>query len=115
MQLQAEVRNQILLIRLSESLLQVSKDEPIFKVADEHIAEGIRQCAIDISQVTYMSSAGLGALIVLLTKFRNKGGELVLINPSEKVRSLLLITKLEGIFSVFNTVEEALQSLQPIT
>ena len=39
-------------------------------------------------------------LVSLLTKFRNRGGELVLINPSEHMRKLLIITKLNAIFTI---------------
>jgi anti-sigma B factor antagonist len=54
-----------------------------------------------------MNSSGLGVLITVLTKLRNKGGEVVLLNPSEQVKKLLLITKLNNIFNIFDSKEEA--------
>jgi anti-sigma B factor antagonist len=44
----------------------------------------------------------------LLTKFRNKGGEVYLFQPSENVQKLLVITKLNAIFHIIKTEEEAL-------
>lgn len=62
---------------------------------------------VDISHVRYINSSGIGVLITLLTKARNKGGELCLIKPSDSVQKLLIITKLQAIFKVYNSVGEA--------
>jgi len=83
----------------------------LVEIAAEMIAKGIVQCTIDISDVRFINSSGIGVLITLLTKFRNKGGDLVLVNPSEQVNKLLIITKLNAIFNIVNTQEEAVQSL----
>ena len=66
---------------------------------------------VDISEVRYINSSGLGILITLLTKVRNRGGELYLINPSESVKKLLIITKLETIFKVYHSASEALADI----
>ena len=74
-------------------------DEIKLKV-DSSIDNKNFNCIIDLSKVEYMSSNGIGLLITLLTKFRNKGGEVELINVSEQVKKLLLITKLNLIFDI---------------
>ena len=66
----------------------------------------------DISNVRYINSSGIGVLITILTKFRNKGGEVVLIKPSEQVKKLLIITKLNAIFNVVEKKEEAIERLK---
>ncbi len=83
----------------------------LVEIAGEMLGKGINLCTIDISDVRFINSSGIGVLITLLTKFRNKGGDLVLVNPSEQVNKLLIITKLNAIFSIVNTREEAVQSL----
>ncbi len=50
-----------------------------------------------------MNSSGIGVLITILTKFRNKGGEVVLVSPSEQIKKLLIITKLNAIFLIVNS------------
>jgi anti-sigma B factor antagonist len=67
---------------------------------------------VDIAQVRYMNSTGIDVLITLLTKFRNKGGEIVIINPSEQVKKLLIITKLNAIFHLAGSTEEAIEVLK---
>ena len=72
----------------------------------------MKYCLIDISDVRYINSSGIGVLITLLTKFRNKGGELFLIKPSEHVQKLLIITKLQAIFNIVDTEQEALSKIK---
>lgn len=83
----------------------------LVEIAGNLLEKGINQCTIDISKVRFINSSGIGVLITLLTKFRNKGGDLVLVNPSEQVNKLLIITKLNAIFNIVQSKEEGVQSL----
>ena len=83
----------------------------LVEIAGEIIDNGVRHAAIDISNVRFINSSGIGVLITLLTKFRNKSGELVLVNPSEQVSKLLIITKLNAIFNIVDSKEEAVTTL----
>jgi anti-sigma B factor antagonist len=78
----------------------------IVELISDSLLEGAKTVVIDLEKVRYISSSGLGLLITLLTKMRNAGGELVLTAPSEHVKKLLLITKLNGIFKVLDSVDE---------
>jgi|GEM_PF-467892 anti-sigma B factor antagonist len=75
-------------------------------LVSDSVEEGIKTVVIDLEKVRYISSSGLGLLITLLTKMKNTGGELLLTAPSEHVKKLLLITKLNGIFKVFDSVDQ---------
>ncbi len=65
---------------------------------------------IDLSKVDWMNSTGLGLLISGLTTLRKAGGELKLAKVTDKIQSLLTITKLITIFKSFDSVEEAVKS-----
>jgi anti-sigma B factor antagonist len=78
----------------------------IAELVSDFLLEGAKIVVIDLEKVRYISSSGLGLLITLLTKMRNSGGELVLTAPSEHVKKLLIITKLNGIFKVLDSVDE---------
>ena len=69
---------------------------------------------VDLKEVRYISSSGLGVLITMLTKMRNAGGEVYLTSPSEHVSKLLIITKLNNIFNVFESIEEAKQKINQL-
>jgi len=76
------------------------------ELVSDSVEEGIKVLVIDLEKVRYISSSGLGLLITLLTKMKNAGGELFLTAPSEHVKKLLIITKLNGIFKVLDSVDE---------
>jgi anti-sigma B factor antagonist len=78
----------------------------IAELVSDSVEAGIKTVVIDLEKVRYISSSGLGLLITLLTKMKNAGGELFLTAPSEHVKKLLLITKLNEIFKVVESVKE---------
>ena len=78
----------------------------IAELVSDSVEAGIKNVVIDLEKVRYISSSGLGLLITLLTKMKNAGGELFLTAPSEHVKKLLLITKLNGIFTVVESIKE---------
>ena len=76
----------------------------------EFMENGIKKVVIDMSQVEWMNSTGLGILISGLTTLRNNQGELKLANITGKIQSLLTITKLISVFEAFDSVEDAIKS-----
>ena len=65
---------------------------------------------VDLSDVKFMNSSGLGMLIGGLTTMKKANGSLKLARVSEKIESLLIITKLITIFESYESVEEAVNS-----
>lgn len=65
----------------------------------------------DLSELKFIDSAGMGLLITSLTKLRNKGGELILLKPADQLKRLLVMTKLEAIFTIVENKEEAISIL----
>ncbi|MTI31789.1 STAS domain-containing protein [Xanthovirga aplysinae] len=109
-----ELEKQVLVLQFSGDLIGENNGPQLMDLVNDHINEGVKRCAVDISQLRYINSSGLGVLITLLTKFRNVEGEVVLINPSEQVKKLLIITKLNAIFQIVNTKEEAISKLEKV-
>jgi anti-sigma B factor antagonist len=65
---------------------------------------------IDLAEVKFMNSSGLGMLISAYTTMKNGGGNLKLANATEKINSLLIITKLVSIFENYDSIDEAVKS-----
>lgn len=107
----SEVKQNILSIQLQGDLIGETNGMELVDLVNDKINESIILCSIDLSQVRYMNSSGIGVLITILTKFRNKGGEVVLVSPSEQIKKLLIITKLNAIFLIVNSQEEAIEKL----
>ena len=95
-----EIRSNTLILRISGDLIGEDNGTRLIEVVGEALTHKVSTCIIDISELRYINSSGIGVLITILTKFRNKGGEVYLMRPSESVKKLLVITKLNAIFQV---------------
>ncbi len=75
----------------------------------EYINQNKNNFVVDLKDVDWMNSVGLGMLISSLTTVKNSGGRLVLSNIT-KIESILTITRLISVFEHYDTREEALKS-----
>ena len=109
------VEDNILFVRMQGDLIEEFREHKLLPAINAYIAEQqVLLGAIDLSQVRYINSSGIGLLVSILTKFRNRGGELLLINPSEHSKKLLIATKLYAIFSIADNDEVAKQILRSV-
>lgn len=106
-----DIDNGIILVSLDGDLIGENDGAGIMEKVADFINKGHVKGAADLSNVRYMNSSGIGVLITMMTKLRNKGGELVLIKPSEQVKKLLTITKLNAIFQTAENRDEAYRLL----
>lgn len=104
-----EIKDNALVLSLVGDLIGENNGAGLLEIVGASINDGVLKCIIDISQLRYINSSGIGVLITILTKFRNKGGEVYLLKPSESVQKLLVITKLNAIFQIVQSEAEALQ------
>ena len=101
------LEHKLIILSLSGDLIGEDDNKAILTDVDNYVEQGIFYSVVDISDVRYINSSGIGVLITILTKMRNKGGEICLVNPSETVQKLLIITKLNAIFKIANSKDEA--------
>ena len=76
----------------------------------ELIEAGKIKIIANLKGVNWMNSSGLGILIGGLTTMRNSGGDLKLANITDRIQSLLMITKLLTVFESFDTIDQAIES-----
>ncbi|MFH1687012.1 MAG: STAS domain-containing protein [bacterium] len=76
------------------------------------IHAGKKSIVIDLDGVEWMNSTGLGILIQGFTTLYNSEGKLKLARVTQKINSLLTITKLVGVFEAYDTVDEAVRSFE---
>jgi anti-sigma B factor antagonist len=74
------------------------------------LSEGHTQILLNLGNVNYIDSSGLGSLVSGFTSARKQGGELKLLNLTEKVTDLMQMTKLYTVFDVSNDEAAALKS-----
>ncbi|MFZ6002176.1 MAG: STAS domain-containing protein [Bacteroidota bacterium] len=107
-----EIKGKTLILRIAGDLIGEDNGTQLVEAVNEAVSHQLLTCIIDISELRYINSSGIGVLITILTKFRNKGGEVFLMKPSENVKKLLVITKLNAIFNVVQSEQEALGMLK---
>lgn len=76
------------------------------------IEEGKTNVVADLSKVNFMNSSGLGILITSLTSLRKAGGDLKICGASDRIESLLIVTKLITVFKHYKTLDEAVAAFQ---
>jgi anti-sigma B factor antagonist len=91
-----------------EGQLIVGNRQELKAVIQEALEAGERKFLIDCTQTAYIDSSGLGALVTISKKVRENGGELRLAGLNEDLRSLFELTKLDSLFHIVPTVDDAL-------
>ncbi len=76
------------------------------------IKQNRKKVVLDLSKVVWINSRGLGILISGLNIMHQNNGELKLAAVAEKVKSLMILTKLITVFEDYNTVEEAIGAFE---
>lgn len=76
----------------------------------ELLSQGKTRLVLDLSEVAYIDSAGLGTLVAGFTSAQNQGATLKLAKLTSRFSEILHITKLVTVFEVFPTVDEAVKS-----
>lgn len=74
------------------------------------LARGEKRILLNLADVSYIDSSGLGELVAGYTTCKREGAELKLLNLTHRVRELMVITKLLIVFEVFDDEREALAS-----
>ena len=77
---------------------------------ERSLAEETGHVLIDFSSINYIDSTGIGELVGYLGRFREIGRKLILINPSDRIRKLLHVARLDELFSTYDDLEGALKA-----
>lgn len=80
------------------------------EVVAASVAEGNMRIVVDLSEVAFIDSSGLGALISGLKAARQVGGDLRIAAPNDQVRLVLQLTNMERVLSAYPTAELAFVS-----
>ena len=99
--------NGVIIIDLSG---QITLGEATASLRDEvrdQAGHGFKKILLNLGDVTYIDSAGLGELTAAYTSIKNRGGQLKLLNLTKRVNDLMQITKLYTVFDVYDDEKKA--------
>jgi len=101
--------NGIVLVR-AEGQLIVGNRQELKNLITERLEAGERRFVIDFSRTGYIDSSGLGALVTISKQVREQGGEMRLAGLNDDLRTLFELTKLDTLFAISNSAEQALSA-----
>jgi anti-sigma B factor antagonist len=84
--------------------------DPLETAVNTAIENGKMNILMDLRSVSYISSTGIGSLIKAYRFVLKKKGKVKLLNPSQCVKNILSISKLDGVFEIFTNERDALTS-----
>jgi anti-anti-sigma factor len=99
----------VVVVDLKGKLTAGLGDQILRETIDELLAEDWKKILLNLSEVAFMDSAGVGELVAGLRTAKRFGAELKLLNASERVHSTLYIARLLPIFEIYKSEAEALQ------
>ncbi|MGQ9896275.1 MAG: STAS domain-containing protein [Acidobacteriota bacterium] len=102
--------NGVCLLEVVGRLAPSTAQEELTTRVDDLIASGHTNFLIDLRGVSYISSTGVGSLIECYHHAERAGGKLKLLNPSQAVRQILTVSKLDSVFDICTDEEAALRS-----
>ena len=79
---------------------------------DQSIKNGVQMILVDFTDVTFMDSSGLGALVLALKTVRSSGVKLVICSINEQVKMLFELTSMDRVFEIFTNREEFENTLE---
>ena len=103
-------RYNAVLIELKGNVMGGEETKEFNDMLHKLIDEGKKNIVVDLHDVKFMNSSGLGMLIGGLTTVKKSEGTFRLSRVTDKIESLLIITKLITIFETYKTIDEAVAS-----
>jgi anti-sigma B factor antagonist len=105
-------KNGIIILDLQGKLMG-GPDAEVFKSTIHKLIEkGHRKVVVNLHNIDWINSTGMGILISGYTTMRRNGGDLRLLHVSDKIRSILYVTKLNTIFKCFDNEDDAVASYE---
>ncbi len=112
MKIKEKIENHVAILTLSGKMMGGPETTALHDHIRGLINDGITKVVIDLGDVKWMNSSGMGVLMACTTTLKSANGQLVLARVSEKVNSLLIITQLIKVFETYETVERAVAALE---
>jgi anti-sigma B factor antagonist len=100
------------IIKITGRLDPGDNADQLYEMVQRFVEEDEIDFLVDLRSVTYISSTGVGSLIKSYRSVLKQKGHLKLLSPSQSVRNILAISKLDGVFEIFSDESEALASFK---
>jgi anti-sigma B factor antagonist len=112
MKMENRLQGQVVILSPMGKLMGGLPSEALHDRIHALIAGNTQRVVIDLQNIEWINSLGLGIVIAGLTSLRNAGGDLRLANANPKIKELLSRTKLLSVFQIYSSTDSAVASFQ---
>jgi anti-sigma B factor antagonist len=110
MQIEERVVGEVTILDLKGKITLGEGDEALKDKINSLIHQNRKRILLNLEDVPYIDSAGLGEIVRTYTTVSRQGGQLKLVNLTKRITDLLSITKLLTVFETFDSESDALKS-----
>jgi anti-sigma B factor antagonist len=110
MQIEERIVNDVTILDLKGKITLGEGDEALKDKINSLVHQNRKKILLNLEDVPYIDSAGLGEIVRTYTTVSRQGGQLKLVNLTKRITDLLSITKLLTVFETFESEPEALKS-----
>lgn len=110
MQIDERLTGDVVVLDLKGRVMLGEGDELLKDKVNSLLNQGQKKIVLNLAEVPYIDSAGLGEIVRTFTTVSRQGGTLKLLNLTKRITDLLSITKLLTVFETFDNEAEAIQS-----
>ena len=116
MQFDTQIQGDVVIVRVGGDITLGKGSDVILKdKVNSLLQQGHRKILLDLGQVSYVDSAGLGQLVQIHATTSRQGATLKVLHVTKRLRDLLVVTKLLLVFDTFENEAEALASFSKTT
>jgi anti-sigma B factor antagonist len=112
MQIEERVVDDVTILDLKGKITLGEGDEALKDKINSLALQNRKRILLNLGEVPYIDSAGLGEIVRTYTTISRQGGQLKLVNLTKRITDLLSITKLLTVFETFDSESDALQSFK---
>jgi anti-sigma B factor antagonist len=110
MQIDERAVGEVTILDLKGKITLNEGDEVLKDKINSLIMQGKKKILLNLADVPYIDSAGLGEIVRTYTTVSRQGGQLKLVNLTKRITDLLMITKLLTVFETFEVEQDAIKS-----
>lgn len=110
MEIQERVANDVMILDLKGELILGEGDQRLRDKINSVLHQGHKLLLLNLEEVPYIDSAGLGEIVRTYATVNRQGGRLKLLHLGKRIRDLMSITKLLTVFEAFENESEAVKS-----
>lgn len=111
MEIKTEIKQDIFIINLSGEI-DIYNSKDVKDLVEKKLQEGVGKYIIDLDNVSYIDSSGIGSLIASRTSIVNRKGVLYLVNIKGSVKRVFDLTKLNKYFTISSSKEDAINQIE---